>query len=129
MLLQTAGEDGPQAPYRAYFYFFNRQQFYEAHDILESLWLQERQGPDNHFYKALIQLAGAFVHLQKQRLKPAAALFKLAKSYLQQYPARHHHLDLPKVLQLIDHWVHRLESGPPISFELCDVFLTLNACE
>jgi len=127
ILLQTAGEDGPRGPYRAYFYFFNRQQFYEAHDILESLWLNERQGPDNNFYKALIQLAGAFVHLQKQRVAPANALFKLSRSYLMQYPATHQSLDVGNVLKLIDEWLQRLETSPN-SLELRDVSLTLSPC-
>lgn len=126
-LLETAGVEGPRGPYLAYFHFFNRQQFYEAHDILEWLWLQERQGPDNNFYKALIQLAGAFVHLQKGRVKPAAALFKLSRSYLEHYPGMHHELDVRRVIELIDDWLRRLDS-PTKSFDLSGVSLTLNAC-
>ena len=128
-LLQAAGASGPKGPYAAYFYFFNRQQFYEAHDILESLWLGERQGPDNEFYKALIQLAGAFVHLQKTRVKPGLALFKLSKSYLEKYPAAHHSLNLTTVLRMIDDWVARLEANPAQnSFDLTHVSLKLDAC-
>lgn len=118
-LLQAAGCAGPRAPYHAYFYYFNCQKFYEAHDVLESLWLQERDGPDNNFYKALIQLAGAFVHLQKDRLKPAAALFRLSRSYLESYPNEHQGLDLNGVIGLIDHWVASLEQseGNPLCAE------------
>ncbi len=60
--------------------YFNRQLFYEAHDVLEDLWLPDRHGPNGNFYKGLIQLAGAYVHLQKNRLRPSAALFKLAQA-------------------------------------------------
>ena len=129
-LLEAAGASGPKGPYHAYFYFFNRQQFYEAHDILESLWLGERKGGNNEFYKALIQLAGAFVHLQKGRVKPAVALFKLSGSYLEKYPARHEGLDIPGVLRMIDGWVLRLEgSGEQISFDLGSVCLKLEGCD
>lgn len=129
-LLKTAGADGPKGPYVAYFFFFNRQQFYEAHDILESLWLTQRNGPNNNFYKALIQLAGAYVHLQKGRVKPAIALFKLSKSYLEKYPARHEGLDLANVLPMIDAWVAPLETDPTqISFDLTDVSLKLEPCD
>jgi predicted metal-dependent hydrolase len=127
-LLAAAGATGPKGPYLAYFYFFNRQQFYEAHDILESLWLGERKGPNNNFYKALIQLAGAFVHLQKGRVKPGGALFKLSRSYLEKYPTVHEGLDLNKVLELIDAWIKRLET-PRISFELSGVSLKLETCD
>ena len=66
--------------YLGYFELFNAQLFYEAHDVLEELWLPIRREPQGDFYKGLIQLAGAFVHLQKNRLRPAAALFKLART-------------------------------------------------
>ena len=49
------------ARYLGYFECFNRQLFYEAHDVLEDLWLPDRSGPNGNFYKGLIQLAGAFV--------------------------------------------------------------------
>ena len=65
--------------YAGFFECFNQQLFYEAHDVLEELWLPRRREPDGLFYKGLIQLAGAFVHLQKDRLSPAAALFRLAR--------------------------------------------------
>jgi predicted metal-dependent hydrolase len=97
------------AHYLGFFDCFNRQLFYEAHDVLEDLWLVDRKGVDGDFYKGLIQLAGAFVHLQKNRLKPSAALFKLAKVNLEKYPVRHHHLDLEAVKQLIVDWVNQLE--------------------
>lgn len=125
-LLEAAGVSGPKRPYLAYFFFFNRQQFYEAHDILESLWLDERKGPNNEFYKALIQLAGAFVHLQKGRVKPALALFKLSRSYLAKYPAMHEGLNVAGVLRLIDGWTTLVEAQK--SFDLKDVSLKLDAC-
>src|ERR1043166_10226591 len=75
--------------YLGYFKLFNQELFYEAHDVLEELWLANRAGPNYSFYKGLIQLAGAFVHLQKNRLRPSAALFKLARTNLAKYPALH----------------------------------------
>jgi predicted metal-dependent hydrolase len=129
-LLETAGASGPKGPYFAYFYFFNRQQFYEAHDILESVWLKERKGPNNNFYKALIQLAGAFVHLQKGRVKPGIALFKLSRSYLKKYPLVYEGLRLGDVLRMIDEWIRRLErDSPQNSFDLTQVSLKLEACD
>jgi predicted metal-dependent hydrolase len=79
--------------------------------VLEELWLAQRQGPNHGFYKALIQLAGAFVHLQKGRLRPAASLFKLARSYLQNYPPEHEDLDVTGVRALIEEWLAKLERG------------------
>jgi hypothetical protein len=104
------------AHYLGYFECFNRGWFFEAHDVLEELWLAEgKAGPNYGFYKALIQLAGAFVHLQKNRLGPAAALFRLARTYLARYPDKHERLDLAEVRAWIEEWLTRLagaESNP-----------------
>ena len=62
------------AHYLAYFECFNQQLFYEAHEVLEKIWLPDRNGPNGAFYKGLIQMAGAFVHLQKNRPQPAAKI-------------------------------------------------------
>ena len=99
------------AHYLGYFECFNRRLYFEAHDVLEELWLTQRSGPNYAFYKGLIQLAGAFVHLQKNRLRPAAALFKLADANLEKYPALHERLETEKVRDLIDEWLRRLELG------------------
>lgn len=98
------------AHYLGFFDCFNDQLFYEAHDVLEELWLADRQGPNGDFFKGLIQLAGAFVHLQKERLRPAAALFKLARTNLLKYPATHERLDVTAVLQMVEIWLGWLES-------------------
>lgn len=99
------------AHYLGYFDCFNHQLFYEAHDVLEELWLADRHGPNGDFFKGLIQLAGAFVHLQKERLRPSAALFKLAQANLQKYPVRHEQLEVGAVLALIQQWLGWLEGG------------------
>jgi predicted metal-dependent hydrolase len=97
------------AHYLGYFDCFNRQLFYEAHDVLEDLWLADKYGPNGNFYKGLIQLAGAFVHLQKNRLRPSAALFKLARTNLEKYPSPHEKLNLAAVQQLMAGWEFQLE--------------------
>ena len=102
------------AHYLGYFDCFNRQHFYEAHDVLEELWLADRHGPDGSFYKGLIQLAGAFVHIQKNRRGPAAALFRLARANLEKYPPRHRQLDVLTALTLMDDWSNRLEATPEV---------------
>jgi uncharacterized protein len=96
--------------YFDFFERFNQQLFYEAHEVLEPLWLAQRREPDGAFYKGLIQLAGAFVHLQKGRLPPAIALLRLAHANLELYPAVHHQLDLAVVLELIRDWQGKLLS-------------------
>lgn len=109
--LRVEGADGLDPHYAGWFACFNRGEYYEAHDVLEQLWLRERGRPNDHFYKGLIQLAGAFVHLQKGRLRPSEALFRLADANLREYGARHERLDLVRVLGMIADWRGWLASG------------------
>jgi predicted metal-dependent hydrolase len=98
------------AHYLGFFDAFNTGQYFEAHEVLEELWLTMRHEPGGDFHKGLIQLAGAFVHLQKSRPSPAAALFKLADGNLRKFGPFHEHLDVTRVLELIQQWQTRLQA-------------------
>lgn len=110
-LLKDVDPKGHDLRYAGYFELFNCGKFYEAHDVLEDLWLPVRKEHDGNFYKGLIQLAGAFVHLQKERLRPAGALFKLARTNLEKFGPEFRHLDLNEVIALIDRSVAKLEAS------------------
>jgi len=108
--LAAPAAEGLDPRYTGYFTCFNSGQYYEAHDVLEDLWLTET-GPDAPFYQGLIQFAGGFVHLQKQfarpdhpkdgrRLAPASRLFALAERNLAPFRPQHHQLDVDAVLAL-----------------------------
>jgi len=98
------------ARYQAFFRCFNQALYFEAHEVLEPLWLAQRSDANGLFYKGLIQLAGAFVHVKKHRLQPALRLFKLAQANLARYPATHEELDLVGVQTLINQWLSRLST-------------------
>src|SRR5665213_3355659 len=104
-MIEHCHGQGMDPHYFGYFDYFNRGLFYEAHDVLEQLWLADRNSPDYAFYKGLIQLAGAFVHLQKGRLRPAAALFKLAHANFANYPEKYQRLDIEQLQALIARWL------------------------
>jgi predicted metal-dependent hydrolase len=121
-----AEDDASQPQYLAFFDEFNRQRFYEAHEVLESLWLPAREGADGAFYKGLIQVAGAFVHLQKDRFGPAIALLRLAGRNVSAYPEEYRQFDVQRLRELIQKWLGALEEarfnplrfGPPPHLEL-----------
>lgn len=119
--VRTLGADPALAldpRYQGYFTCFNAQQYYEAHDVLEDLWLSARD--ENYlFFKGLIQVAGAFVHLQKQflhpdhpkhrpRLRPAVRLFELSIKNLAPYGPRHLSLDVAGVLRMCEQHVAQI---------------------
>ncbi|MFZ3377675.1 MAG: DUF309 domain-containing protein [Chthoniobacterales bacterium] len=97
--------------YHAFFHCWNERRYYEAHDVLEQLWLKTNSRDANYF-KGLIQAAGAFVHLQKhfeqpahpkhgRRLQPAVRLFQLAEKNLAPYAPVWHSLDVAALLGLL----------------------------
>ena len=118
--LDTDPDSAADPRYLGWFTCFNAGHYYEAHDVLEHLWLQTT-GPDALFYKALIQLAGAYVHLRKHsehpthpkhttRLRPAARLFRLAAKNLAPFAPRHHHLDVAATHTHCERLAHEIEA-------------------
>ena len=97
--------------YLGYFECFNQQLYYEAHDVLEDLWLDKRRTHLDHFYKGLIQLAGAFVHLKNQRLDPGARLYRLCRRHLAPYAPETEGLDVKALLEQVDLWLKQLETS------------------
>lgn len=112
------GEVAKHPYYRAFFHCWNEQQYYEAHDVLEQLWLNS-ESPDADFFKGLIQAAGAFVHLQKhfehpshakhsRRLPPAVRLFRLAQRNLASFAPWHHALNVAALCQLLSRYADKI---------------------
>ena len=107
--------------YLAWFGHFNACEYYEAHDVLEALWLRT-SGGDRDFFKGLIQLAGAFVHLRKQserprhakdstRLRPAARLFLRSSEHLAPYAPFHLRLDVAAIRALCESLARGIEAS------------------
>jgi hypothetical protein len=97
--------------YLAFFDCFNRGAYFEAHEVLEALWLTERGRPNARFFQGLIQLAGAFVHFEKGRREPAVALLKLGRKHLAGYPATHLGLNLNRLRDRIGEWLALAAGG------------------
>jgi hypothetical protein len=104
--------------YRAFFRCWNEQRYYEAHDVLEQLWLKTKS-PDGDYFKGLIQAAGAFVHLQKRfehpshakhsrRLPPAVRLFRLAEENLASFAPWHHALNVAALCKLLSRYADEI---------------------
>ncbi|MCC7517767.1 MAG: DUF309 domain-containing protein [Verrucomicrobiae bacterium] len=116
--LQAAPDpNGMDARYLAFFEEFNQGRYFEAHEVLESLWLRSTEEIVG-FYKGLIQIAGAFVHLSKSRSGPALRLLRLAEKHLAPYAPERERLDVTALLRRLGDWVRRIESGEAPS-EIC----------
>jgi hypothetical protein len=78
--------------YLAGILFFNRQDYFEAHEVWESLWMH-CAGPERRFYQALIQAAVALYHFGNGNLRGAVKLFHSSRNYMQPYGERYFGLD------------------------------------
>lgn len=117
--LDTAGNYPPC--YEGFFLCFNAGEYYEAHDVLEHLWLGCRDS-NALFYKGLIQIAGGFVHLRRQflrpghpkdgkRLGPACRLLALGVSNIRGFGPRHMGLDVKKLCALCRKLAREIEKS------------------
>ena len=107
--------------YEGFFHCFNAGDYYEAHDVLEHLWL-DCQDADHLYFKGLIQIAGAFVHLKKQharphhptdgrRLFPAVRLFSLGLANVEPFGPHHLGLDILAVCTMCRKWKSLIEDS------------------
>ena len=92
------GDDPLEPRLLEFIHLFNRKEFFEAHEVLEGLWL-ESSPPVKDFYKGLIQCAVAFVHLQRNNFRGAKKLFKTARGYLHNYVPQYEEINTEKLLQ------------------------------
>jgi predicted metal-dependent hydrolase len=77
--------------------FFNRCDFFEAHESWEDLW-QEYQGPSRKFYQGLIQVAVCLHHFGNGNTRGAKKLYLTSTNYLKEYRPFHEGIDLEKLI-------------------------------
>ena len=70
--------------YLAGIVLFNRGDFFEAHEVWESLWM-DTFGPEKQFYQGLIQAAVGLCHFCNGNVRGAAKLYKSSGDYMRRY--------------------------------------------
>ncbi|GAB7388833.1 hypothetical protein BSNK01_26710 [Bacillaceae bacterium] len=92
-----------QDPYpRQYYEFFscfNQGDYYACHDLLEEIWLEQKQ---NKFLQGLLQMAVALYHFECGNIKGARLMLTSAHRYLRAYVPEHWELELSPVLAYIE---------------------------
>ncbi|MFQ5767465.1 MAG: DUF309 domain-containing protein [Acidobacteriota bacterium] len=78
----------PDPRYQTYWRHFRSGRFWEAHEVLEGLWL-ESNPPDKTFYHGLIQAAASLHHLGEGNLAGAEKLAQRARQKLQAFGRAH----------------------------------------
>lgn len=71
---------------------FNRRDFFEAHEVWESLWL-DRAGPEKRFVQGLIQAAVGLTHFGNGNVRGARKLYLSSRAYMEPYGQHYLGLD------------------------------------
>ncbi len=61
---------------------FNEQKYWECHEVLEDLWMEDRQDPVRNVYWAVIQVAAACIHFRDSNLLGCQGMIAKAKDKL-----------------------------------------------
>lgn len=70
--------------YVEFLYYFNEMRdYYECHEVLEELWLEEARNP---FFQGLLQVAVALYHFRNGNVNGAIKLFRSALVKLKNFP-------------------------------------------
>jgi predicted metal-dependent hydrolase len=64
--------------------FFNKHEFYDAHELWENLW-HEEHGEAKNFIRGLIQYATALHHFEARNLKGTRLLYEMGTELLKPY--------------------------------------------
>jgi predicted metal-dependent hydrolase len=89
-------------------------EFFLAHEYWEQVWIQCRQ-PEKTFVQALIQLACAFHHFQRNNLRGASSQLTAALRKLQNYPDLYGGVEVASLRRQMGDWLLALgaeESRP-----------------
>ncbi|MBO9130674.1 DUF309 domain-containing protein [Bacillus sp. 165] len=93
------------AEYYEFFIKFNEGDYYTCHDLLEEMWLVEK---DNYFLKGLLQMTVALYHYGYGNVKGARLMMGAAHRYLQPYLPKYWSLELGPVYTFIETCLSRM---------------------
>lgn len=94
--------------YRQFFQHYHQEAYWEAHEVLEELWQQQRE---NDFYHGLIQVAAIMHQLKRGKIRGARKLATSASRYLRPFSPYHEHVDVDSVLSWLADCLRVLPTG------------------
>ncbi|CAM3348437.1 MULTISPECIES: DUF309 domain-containing protein [Brevibacillus] len=77
---------------------FNAGEYYECHDLLEEIWMEDKS---DKFLQGLLQLSVGLYHLEYGNIKGARWMLGNARKYLLRYSPNHWGLDVHDVITYI----------------------------
>lgn len=119
-------------PYPENFYrgidFFNRQFYYECHDVWEEVW-GNAKGEEKIFYQALIMAAVSLYHFGNDNLKGALSCYQKSLERFRQLPNQFFQFNVPRFVKQMEgfyfgisvektHWTQDLRDKPRPTIKL-----------
>lgn len=89
---------------------YRTQQFFEAHEHWEFVWLTLRE-PEKSFLQSLVQISAAFHHLRRGNRIGAISLLTRALRRLDQSPSTFCCIDVDRIRQQARAWLSALENA------------------
>ncbi|MGE5307341.1 MAG: DUF309 domain-containing protein [Alphaproteobacteria bacterium] len=87
---------------------FNQQLFFECHETLEEIWLEEH-GEDRRFYQGVIQIAAGYFKWQQNVPTGALKLWRMGLEKIEPYGPVHLGVDLASLVDVVREHLHELE--------------------
>ncbi len=100
--------------YLLFFEKFNTGEYYECHDLLESIWLGDRE---NRYLQGMLQMAVGIYHYEYGNVKGARLMFQSALIYLQKYRPYYWGVNVEVVIEYIEQLLRHLPNVKQIALE------------
>jgi hypothetical protein len=89
---------------------FNRQLFFECHETLEEIWLEEH-GEERRFYQGIIQIAAGYFKWQQGVPAGAIKLWRMGLEKIEPYGSTHLGVDLATFVEAVKENLADLEAA------------------
>jgi predicted metal-dependent hydrolase len=89
---------------------FNRQEFFEAHEVWEDAWREERDDSARIFLQGLIQVAAGFVKMQRGQPRGMGSLLLGGARKLSAFSPDGYGLNIAELLEVVAPWQKAAEA-------------------
>lgn len=97
---------------------FNKKDYFEAHEVIEDLWLETPlEDAYRDLYKGVIQAAAAIYQFDRKILTGAHGLYKSCRVYLLKYAPSALGLNVQKLVDEMDEWKKDPRKIPILEFD------------
>lgn len=87
--------------------FFNREYFFEAHDVIEELWMDAREQTQRDLFHGLVNIATGFYHYRMENRNGMQSQLQKGVNKLSQVPPHCFGVGVEKLLQAVQPYIQK----------------------